>query len=323
MSDFLKRLMIAFVFMILIGIMIIGSKAIHADTPSGWEWPVNGIMTSSFGDRGGEHKGIDIAAPMGTPVVAAKSGVVKRSYHSSSYGNVVFILHSNGDETVYAHLKERLVNKGDVVKQGQEIGEVGSTGDSTGPHLHFEIHHGLWNVDKTHAFNPLLVLGSKQSDGVVKVSSSKKSDTVKAAKPQADGNQQALKEARDNGEEVSVSSESIRSNPVELLEFSKDDTDKRTLTVKKGDTLWGLAHQYNVPVSSIKKWNHLSSDMLQIGQSLVIYPNLLKTYHVKSGDTLDAIAASAGISVTSLIHLNHLQGQNIYPSEILITGMDG
>lgn len=219
--DFLKRFMIAFIFMVLIGLMIIGVKAIHAEKPSSWMWPVKGVITSGFGARGGEHKGIDIAAPEGTPVAAAKAGTVKRSYDSSSYGNVIFICHQNGDETVYAHLRTRLVHKGDSVKQGEKIGEVGSTGDSTGPHLHFEVHNGKWNMKKSHAFNPLLVLGDEK-------------------------------------------------HSQKVLQASISDSKRQTIQVKKGDTLWEVAHKYKVSVPDIQKWNHLSSDHLRIGQELIL-----------------------------------------------------
>lgn len=164
MLDFIKRFVIALILMAFIGMMIIGGRMIHAQGTDYWQWPVDGVISSSFGSRDGEHKGIDIAAAKGTPVVAARSGLVKKSYLSHSYGNVIFIVHPHGYESVYAHLSERLARKGDHVDQGEMIGRVGSTGDSTGPHLHFEVHDGLWNIDKTNAINPLLVLGSNQQN---------------------------------------------------------------------------------------------------------------------------------------------------------------
>lgn len=120
--------------------------------------PTSGPITSGFGSRDlGNHKGIDIGGSSGDPVYAAAAGVVYRSYTSSSYGNVVFITHYiNGQtyDTVYAHLSSRAVSEGDVVKQGQYIGAKGTTGQSTGVHLHFELHIGKWNYAKSNAVDP-------------------------------------------------------------------------------------------------------------------------------------------------------------------------
>ncbi|WP_026692609.1 murein hydrolase activator EnvC family protein [Peribacillus kribbensis] len=122
--------------------------------------PANGILSSNFGQRGSErHMGVDIAnAGANVPVVAAADGVVSRSYLSSSYGNVIFITHSIDGKiytTVYAHLKERLAGTGQVVAKGQQLGIMGNTGQSTGQHLHFELHNGQWNAGKTNAVNPI------------------------------------------------------------------------------------------------------------------------------------------------------------------------
>ncbi|MGZ0087084.1 murein hydrolase activator EnvC family protein [Geobacillus sp. YF-1] len=123
--------------------------------------PANGPITSGFGYRFGGtdfHPGVDIGkrAPV-VPVVAAADGVVFRSYYSSSYGNVIFVSHIIDGQlytTVYAHLEARLVGEGQRVQKGQIIGYMGNTGDSTGPHLHFELHRGEWNPGKTNAVDP-------------------------------------------------------------------------------------------------------------------------------------------------------------------------
>jgi peptidoglycan hydrolase CwlO-like protein len=122
--------------------------------------PANGTFTSGFGGRwGATHFGIDIAnRAAGVPIWAAADGVVIQSYLSSSYGNVVFIAHSvNGQTytTVYAHMETRSVSSGAVVRKGQQIGIMGNTGDSTGKHLHFELHRGEWNSSKSNAINPV------------------------------------------------------------------------------------------------------------------------------------------------------------------------
>lgn len=100
----------------------------------------SGPVTSEFGPRWGTvHKGIDIGVPTGTPILASTDGVVARSYYSSSYGEVVFINHGGGIVTIYAHNSRRLVSEGQRVSKGQVIAYSGNTGDSTGPHLHFEV----------------------------------------------------------------------------------------------------------------------------------------------------------------------------------------
>jgi murein DD-endopeptidase MepM/ murein hydrolase activator NlpD len=86
------------------------------------------------------HKGIDFKAPMGTPVKAGGAGIVKAvNYHKDGYGTHIIIEHTDGYETMYAHLSEALVKKGTEVEPGQMIGKVGTTGASTGPHLHYEV----------------------------------------------------------------------------------------------------------------------------------------------------------------------------------------
>lgn len=124
--------------------------------------PATGQVTSPYGSRWGSiHYGIDIGlgGRSNVPVVAAADGEVTRSAYSSSYGNVVYIKHKlNGKtyETVYAHMANRAVALGAKVKQGQFLGYIGNTGDSTGPHLHFEIHEGSWTANKQNARNPAL-----------------------------------------------------------------------------------------------------------------------------------------------------------------------
>lgn len=103
-------------------------------------WPVEGRVTSNFGMRWGRmHNGIDIAAPTGTPVYAAAAGRVTYADWMGTYGQIVIIDHGNGIETRYAHNSRLLVRVGDQVQRGQRIALVGSTGNSTGPHLHFEV----------------------------------------------------------------------------------------------------------------------------------------------------------------------------------------
>lgn len=136
-----------------------GGAAVAAPPVSGGTFtrPASGPISSTYGARWGEfHYGIDIAnSGSNVPIVAAASGVVVTSHYSDSYGNVVYIAHSiNGQvyTTVYAHMERSLVSTGQTVSKGQQIGIMGSTGESTGQHLHFELYRGPWAYHS--AINP-------------------------------------------------------------------------------------------------------------------------------------------------------------------------
>ena len=105
--------------------------------------PVSGIISSRFGVRSSirssAHTGLDIATSTGTPVKAAAAGTVTFAGWKGSYGNLMVITHSNGVQTYYGHCSKLYVSAGTQVSQGQIIGAVGSTGNSTGPHLHLEV----------------------------------------------------------------------------------------------------------------------------------------------------------------------------------------
>lgn len=114
-------------------------------TPKGW--PTRGWLSSYFGKRRSPfsgrtvmHEGIDFAANIGTPVVSTADGVVSRVDYSPTYGRYVTIDHGYGYQTFYAHNSKILVKTGQRVKRGDDIAQVGNTGKSTGPHLHYEIH---------------------------------------------------------------------------------------------------------------------------------------------------------------------------------------
>ncbi len=111
-------------------------------------WPVPGTMTSAYGFRmrgwhPDLHKGVDVAAPEGTPVKAMKSGKVVRAGNMAGYGLAVILQHGPHLRTVYGHLSRIAVKAGAEVQGGSVIGNVGHTGNATGPHLHFEVWR--WN----------------------------------------------------------------------------------------------------------------------------------------------------------------------------------
>lgn len=111
-----------------------------APSASGFIWPVNGPVTSGYGLRWGRmHEGVDIGVGFGTPIRAAASGTVSHAGWLGGYGNLVVVEHGGGLATAYAHQQRIYVSVGQAVSQGEALGEVGSTGNSTGPHLHFEV----------------------------------------------------------------------------------------------------------------------------------------------------------------------------------------
>jgi murein DD-endopeptidase MepM/ murein hydrolase activator NlpD len=116
------------------------SQSSRPPSSAGFIWPTSGTLTSGFGWRWGRmHEGIDIAAPTGTPIAAAASGTVIYAGWMGGYGNLVVIDHGNGLATAYGHQSSIAAGNGTYVSQGQTIGYVGSTGHSTGPHVHFEV----------------------------------------------------------------------------------------------------------------------------------------------------------------------------------------
>ena len=123
-------------------------------------WPSRGIVTSRFGWRvhpifGGRefHTGMDIATRYGSPVVAARAGIVRFVGWKSGYGRIVVLAHGGGIETAYSHLSAALVSPGQQVGQGQVIGRIGNSGWSTGPHLFFEVRRNGVPMDPAHYLN--------------------------------------------------------------------------------------------------------------------------------------------------------------------------
>jgi len=130
-----------------------GSTGTGAPSAAGLIWPVDGVVVSGFGMRWGRlHEGIDIAASSGTPIRAAAAGTVIHAGWLGGYGNLVVVDHGNGLATAYAHASAILVGVGRQVTQGETVSLVGSTGNSSGPHLHFEVRVNGAAVD------PLLYL---------------------------------------------------------------------------------------------------------------------------------------------------------------------
>ena len=148
----------------------LASQIANVPSESGFLWPLPGRynLSSLYGSRkhpvtgkANNHTGIDVPAPSGTSILACKSGVVTTSTYNNSYGNYVVVSHSDGTSTLYAHMSRRNASKGQTVSQGQVIGYVGTTGSSTGNHLHLEIRVNGSRRDPINYFQslPLTISG--------------------------------------------------------------------------------------------------------------------------------------------------------------------
>jgi LysM repeat protein len=234
MVDFVRRILVVVIMALCIGLLFVSGKMANAEEEESWKWPVEGKITDVFGSRNEQHHGIDIAAETGEEVRAVHEGIVSRSYFSDTYGHVIFIKQTNGYETVYAHLHKRFVFEGQRVQALQKIGEVGSTGRSSGAHLHFEVHKDEWNVDKTNALNPLLVLDTARLHAYL--------------------------------DDRFISREAFNQ-----LAQDPSASEKVEKTIQRGETLWGLAVKYDVTVNQLKQWNDLKNERIYAGQTLVVY----------------------------------------------------
>jgi murein DD-endopeptidase MepM/ murein hydrolase activator NlpD len=124
--------------------------------PGDLKWPLRGVLYSRFGRNGREvHDGIDLAAPLGTPIKAARGGTVLYAGEQKGYGLIAIIEHANGLTTLYAHNRDLKVTTGQRVREGQVIATVGESGRTTGPHLHFEVRRDGVPVDPLDHLGPI------------------------------------------------------------------------------------------------------------------------------------------------------------------------
>lgn len=308
-----------------------------------WIFPTEGTISDVFHARQHTHKGIDIAGALGTPIYAVDEGTVIKSYYSESYGHVIFLRHHNGLETVYAHLDTRNVDENEQVAQGQMIGEMGDTGNSTGVHLHFEIHNGEWTIDKIHAIDPFLVFGHGNIGDVVYALNHDPYWTIPATavayeqeeeeeQVHADDlvneeldditeeqfedviyQQENAKQAEsDDGAEENAASDNVEQ------EADMNKTDVMHYDVAEGDTLWSIAAQHETSIELIKEANHLESDTIHQEQKLIIPRKNEHEYVVKQGDTLTKIAEHYQVSIDDLKEWNELEDDVILSEDTLL-----
>lgn len=210
--------------------------------------PVHGFLSSRYGWRGKRpHRGIDIPLKVGDSVRSAFDGIVRVAEGSSrtgGYGNLIVVRHPNGLETYYGHLSQILVKENEVVSAGEVIGLGGSTGRSTGPHLHFETRY------MGKAFDP---------ERVVDVpGDSLRCDTLVIYKSYFEVNSHYT-----GKNTVAANNGQTQSSPAATT------SSKVYYTVRKGDTLGKIAKKYHTTVSKLCKLNHISErTILQIGRKL-------------------------------------------------------
>ncbi|MDE6811875.1 MAG: peptidoglycan DD-metalloendopeptidase family protein [Muribaculaceae bacterium] len=226
----------------------------EADVPNsavinvtGYHIPHPGRITSNYGYRarfGRMHKGVDIGLKMNDTIRAAFDGKVRlTNYEAKGYGNYVIIRHPNGLETVYGHLNRHLVKPDQVVKAGDPIGLGGSTGRSTGPHLHFETRY------MGYAINPAAIFDFANH--------TTHTDTYTFSK-QTYQKPRNFAPARDQ-----LAKNESGTNPYVSADM------KTTYTVKKGDTLAAIARSYGLSATTLRKLNNMSpEDKIKVGQTL-------------------------------------------------------
>lgn len=224
------------------------------DSVSRFVCPHQGKVFSKFGFRRGRaHTGCDVPYPHGTPVYCAFDGRVRLSEYHKGYGNLIIIRHENGLETFYGHLSRNDVKVGQWVHAGDLIGLGGSTGRSSGPHLHFETRYcgyafdPEWIVDFEHGVLRKNVFVLKRS----------------YLSPQSKYVPQSI----DEEEEIYMTDEQIRA---EEERIAKERAAMKYHTIRSGDTLSGIAHKYGTTVSKICSMNSglKPTTILSIGRKI-------------------------------------------------------
>ncbi len=220
----------------------------HVIDVTGYHMPCPGRITSNYGYRarfGRMHKGVDLAIRSNDTIYAAFDGKVRlTAYEAKGYGNYVILRHPNGLETVYGHLNKPLVKADQTVKAGQPIGLGGSTGRSTGPHLHFETRY------MGYAINPSAIFDfANQTTHTDTYTFSKK--TYTQPRNFAPSNEQLAKNQKENP-------------------YKSAKETKSTHTVRKGDTLASIARSYGISTTTLRRLNNLEGNLIKAGQVLKV-----------------------------------------------------
>lgn len=207
---------------------------------TGWVAPIKGMITSPYGWRKKRmHKGIDIKLYVGDTVRAAFDGVIRiRKFEKRGYGNYYVITHENGLETIYGHLSKHIAKEGATVKAGQAIGLGGSTGRSTGPHLHFEMRYSGIALDPADLIN----LSSFEAHDTIYKLDRKRAEWAQNNKGKSGAKYNA--NATRVGKPAATATAAAKAgNGVHI--------------VKKGESLSAIARKYGTTVSRLCKLNNM------------------------------------------------------------------
>ncbi len=231
------------------------------DTLDSYCCPNQTTPSSKFGYRHGRaHTGIDLPYPKGTPVYAAFDGKVRLSDYVGGYGNLVVLRHENGLETFYGHLAESKVSPGEWVHAGDVIGLGGSTGRSSGPHLHFETRY------KGHAFDPSWLIDFQTGTlrhRLFRLKSSYFNPHSRYVQTEEDEDEINIADEKDRIEAEEKAKKEAAAREAAALAAIKYHT------VRKGDTLSGIAVKYHTSVKTLCRLNGIKeTKTLQIGQKI-------------------------------------------------------
>lgn len=223
------------------------------DSASNFVVPFKVKVFSKFGyRRGRRHQGVDLPLKIGDPVSAAFDGRVRFSAYTKGYGNLVIIRHENGLETYYGHLSKRHVESGDWVHAGDVIGLGGSTGRSTGPHLHFETRY------QGFAFDPQWIVDFEKGE--------LRKNVFVLRRSYLNASSRYVPESLDEEEEIYATDEQIAAEE-ERLEAERKAI--RYHTVKSGETVSAIGRKYGLTLSKIKQLNPgLNVDKIRLGQKI-------------------------------------------------------
>lgn len=224
------------------------------DSVSKFVCPHQGKVFSKFGIRHGRnHTGCDVPYPMGTPVYAAFDGRVRTSMYYKGYGNIVILRHENGLETFYGHMSKRNVEPGQWVHAGDLIGLGGSTGRSTGPHLHFETRI------EGHAFDPERMIDFENGK--------LRSNVLVLKRSQLSTHSRYIPTEVDEEEAIYMTDEQIKAEEERII---AERNAMKYHTIRQGDTLGALARKYGTSVSRICSLNSglTANTVLRVGRKI-------------------------------------------------------
>ena len=225
------------------------------DSAGHYHYPAEDIgrITSKYGRRHGRyHRGVDIAQPKGTKVYATFDGKVRISKYMKGYGNLIVIRHENGLETLYGHMSQRNFNEGDWVQAGQILGLTGSTGRSTGPHLHYEVRYRGYAIDPEW----MIDFSTRQLHHQILVIKKKMLFPDSKYVPETDEEEDEIAEADEK-------------DRLEAERLEAEMKAARYHTIKSGDTLGRIAINNGTTVSALCKLNGITpKTTLRIGRKI-------------------------------------------------------